>query len=1138
VFAGRVSFAQVSALSFRPIAADYSQPLDRLILIAGNPNQLHIYSPQTQADTTVNLSKVPLSLAVSPDGLYAAVGHDSLVSYVNLSSATVEKTFNTTVTAPSVLLSANWIYVLANTYNQSSVSLQIATGFSSTTNYFSTMTGPRLNTTTNAIYATRDGTSPNDIEKIDISAGPMGTQTDSVYHGDYSVCGGVFLSADGARIHTGCGTTFRASTTSSLDMRYMTAFTGLTSIRSLAQSNVSGIAAIPGGSTADGSVFLYDGQYQSPFGQYALVDFQTPSGLFKAHGKWVFFSSDSSTLHVVMQADTTSGLLYDYAVQSVPLNSSTLCGAAFAVLSANAIGSGSTGTVDITAAKTCPYRAVSQSSWIQVASGGQGSGNGILKYMVRPNPGGARSGQIVLGDSTFTVNQAAAVTGSDMTRLSYDVLTAEYSSSLGKVVLVTATANELHVYDPESLVDQPVSLPKTPLSLAVSPDGLYAAVGHDGFVSFVNLTTATLDRVYPSGVRVQNLALGPTWIYLFGTGYGVTVSVNIASGTVVGVSSSYIGNAKFNTAINALYGTRDGTSPNDILKYHLSSSGPDPSGQITSQTDSIYHGDYPVCGPVFFNPAGNRIYSGCRSVFRASSNTSLDMRYLTTLTGTTTLRSLSESDSLKRIAIIENPVSGTDNDRFVWYYESIYLNPVGQFFLTDFQVGASQFKAHGKFVFFNAASTAIYAVTQADATSQLLSNAAVQKITLGPPSACNVTLGTSAVTVIADGSLQKVTVASSGPCQYQAVSAVPWIQIVSGGSGSGDTTITFIVRGNLGPQRIGTFSIGNSVLTVTQSGNSSLSGLRRLPYNVVESAFNKPLNKLVLASAAPNELHLFDPATFNDTLVALPLAPLNLSLSADGLYAVVGHDGWVSYVDLMTQTATTTQVTGKVSSTLAPGNGYLYLLGTNTGLTIINLGTGAQTTASGSTFSVARLWLNGPYAYLGSGGSGISKIVLNGASPSYITVPSLGCGAFWLTEDGNRLINSCAKVYRTSLVPSQDLEANGSLSGLQTAVWVDESSIRAATAALGVNSFSLGQGATLLHVYGDAFLNLTASLAIPRFPVGASSYAGFGKFVFWNSDASKLVVVVKADTAANLLSSYGVIVMSPERSTRVQITSQ
>src|SRR5262249_25504439 len=146
------------------------------------------------------------------------------------------------------------------------------------------------------------------------------------------------------------------------------------------------------------------------------------------------------------------------------------------------------------------------------------------------------------------------------------------------------------------------------------------------------------------------------------------------------------------------------------------------------------------------------------------------------------------------------------------------------------------------------------------------------------------------------------------------------------------------------------------------------------------------------------------------------------------------------------------------------------------------------------------------------GGGSVSKIALNGANPSFVSVPfGTGCGIFWLTEDGNRLINSCTQVYRTSLVPAQDLEPNGSLSGLQNAVWVDESSSRHATAALGINSFSSSQGATLLHVYGDAFLNLMASLALPRFPVGTASYAGYGKSVFWNSDSSKLVVVVKAD---------------------------
>lgn len=42
-------------------------------MIATIPNQVHIFDPVTNVDTTVDLPLSPTSISVSPDGLYAAV---------------------------------------------------------------------------------------------------------------------------------------------------------------------------------------------------------------------------------------------------------------------------------------------------------------------------------------------------------------------------------------------------------------------------------------------------------------------------------------------------------------------------------------------------------------------------------------------------------------------------------------------------------------------------------------------------------------------------------------------------------------------------------------------------------------------------------------------------------------------------------------------------------------------------------------------------------------------------------------------------------------------------------------------------------------------------------------------------------
>ena len=146
--------AQTTTLSYTPVGAEYSAALDRIIMVSANPNQLHIYDPATQAELQVGLPKPPLTLSVSPDGMYAAVGHDALVSYVNLASASMVQTYDVSFTVQAVVPGPSWIYVLA----PSVISINIATGATTATNFGNTgATAGRLDTPLNAIYAGGSG---------------------------------------------------------------------------------------------------------------------------------------------------------------------------------------------------------------------------------------------------------------------------------------------------------------------------------------------------------------------------------------------------------------------------------------------------------------------------------------------------------------------------------------------------------------------------------------------------------------------------------------------------------------------------------------------------------------------------------------------------------------------------------------------------------------------------------------------------------------------------------------------------------------------------------------------------------------------------------------------------------------------
>lgn len=73
-------------------------------------------------------------------------------------------------------------------------------------------------------------------------------------------------------------------------------------------------------------------------------------------------------------------------------------------------GGGLPESVLATAAAGCDWSATSQASWISIASGAAGSGEGRIQLSVAPNTGPGRSGTVAVGSASMRVTQAAGCT--------------------------------------------------------------------------------------------------------------------------------------------------------------------------------------------------------------------------------------------------------------------------------------------------------------------------------------------------------------------------------------------------------------------------------------------------------------------------------------------------------------------------------------------------------------------------------------------------------------------------------------------------------------------------------------------------------------------------------------------------------
>lgn len=318
------AYPPLAPLTHRVLDAEYSKALDAIVMIDEAPSALYVYDPVAKTESRVLLPLTPTSVSVGPDGLFAVVGHNANVSYVDLAAARLVKTYPVSAVLGDVVLAGNgFAYLFPTTPSFDTIhSLNLSTGAETSGGGFLGFEGTRAKLHPGGawVYGADNGVSPADIRKFDVSAGASVTGYDSPYHGDYSMCGNLWLSEDGARIFTACGNVFRATSTRTTDMTYAGALEATGVVRDLADSQTAAeILAIPGTSWWSGtghedeSVRVFGAEYMTQKRAVALSPFLVGEKTFAGHGRFVFWSADASRRFALVQADPTAGLLKDFA---------------------------------------------------------------------------------------------------------------------------------------------------------------------------------------------------------------------------------------------------------------------------------------------------------------------------------------------------------------------------------------------------------------------------------------------------------------------------------------------------------------------------------------------------------------------------------------------------------------------------------------------------------------------------------------------------------------------------------------------------------------------------------------------------------------------------------------------------------
>ena len=309
-----------SALPHDVVDAEFSRSLNAVVMVTSWPeNQLVVHDAATGQTRQVRLNRVPKAVSISPDGRFAAVGHDAMVTYLNLADLNVPaKLLNVSAVVGDLVLDGRGVVHVFPAVDQwvDVHSIDVATNTEQRRYGPSAGTKVRLHPNGTSIYGANNGLSPDDIEHYDVSGGLGVRLRDSPYHGDYPMCGNLWISEDGATLYTACGRAFRASMDTTSDMRYAGSLALSTSatniygwrILSLSQSSARKELVLLeqpwfecssfGTSTCVSHLNVYESDFLGRSAIYALAPVNVSGTDYAQHGLFVFHRSDGAKVMI------------------------------------------------------------------------------------------------------------------------------------------------------------------------------------------------------------------------------------------------------------------------------------------------------------------------------------------------------------------------------------------------------------------------------------------------------------------------------------------------------------------------------------------------------------------------------------------------------------------------------------------------------------------------------------------------------------------------------------------------------------------------------------------------------------------------------------------------------------------------
>jgi len=229
---------------------------------------------------------------------------------------------------------------------------------------------------------------------------------------------------------------------------------------------------------------------------------------------------------------------------------------------------------------------------------------------------------------SYSITVSAITPGStnNMRAIEGNIIDAVFNKNTNILYYVTSTPNKFIAYDVIGrTVLNEISLSKAPTSFAISEDWSKAAVGHNGFLSAINLSSNTVTATYTLDYSVNDIAWAENNWFCYtqkGGSFSCLHWINTADGSLYDDTdkTSLDGSSIIKKVPNQAYliATRNSTSPSGFFAYNIA----------TKSIKSYAHMDL---SNFWFSENGEYIFASYLNIFRTTSSTGSTDTFNTTI---------------------------------------------------------------------------------------------------------------------------------------------------------------------------------------------------------------------------------------------------------------------------------------------------------------------------------------------------------------------------------------------------------------------------------------------------------------------------------------------------------------------------